>query len=226
MTKATTRTRRKRPPLDADRIAAEAVALVDEEGLDALSFRALAKRLGCEAMSLYHHLPSKAHLLDAMVNICIAETPPPPRGPSPRERICTFAMAYRETAIRHPGVARVFLVHRMNHREGLAWLNGIVDIFEDAGLPPETGARLFRAIGYYLMGANLDEAMGYERGPSAAEPVPPEEAARDFPAIMRLGAHFGADNRRAFFDAGLEVMLDWLDDELDRAAARHTGTEG
>ena len=79
--------RRKKPDLSADKIAAEAMALVDESGLDGLSFRALGKRLGCEAMSLYHYYPSKQHLIDALVNICIAETPVPEPGPSPRERL-------------------------------------------------------------------------------------------------------------------------------------------
>ncbi|MBP7596723.1 MAG: helix-turn-helix transcriptional regulator, partial [Candidatus Microthrix sp.] len=41
-------------PLTPDRIVWAAVELVDDEGLDALSMRKLARRLGVEAMSLYH----------------------------------------------------------------------------------------------------------------------------------------------------------------------------
>ncbi len=40
---------------------------MDEEGVDALTMRSLARRLGVEAMSIYHHIPSKDDLLDGVV---------------------------------------------------------------------------------------------------------------------------------------------------------------
>ena len=62
-----------RPALNRDRVVAEAVALADEQGLAALSMRALAGRLGVEAMSLYHHVANKDALLDAMVDAVFGE---------------------------------------------------------------------------------------------------------------------------------------------------------
>ena len=59
--------------LSRDRIAAAALALVDREGLTALSTRRLGDELGCEAMSIYHHFPSKAHLMDALLDLMLAE---------------------------------------------------------------------------------------------------------------------------------------------------------
>ena len=47
--------------------------LADEQGLAALSMRALAGRLGVEAMSLYHHVAGKEALLDAMVDAVFGE---------------------------------------------------------------------------------------------------------------------------------------------------------
>ena len=66
----TTAERAKKParqPLTSERIATEALALVDAEGVDALTMRSLARRLGVEAMSIYHHIPSKDDLLDGVV---------------------------------------------------------------------------------------------------------------------------------------------------------------
>jgi predicted RNase H-like nuclease len=62
-----------RPPLTRDRVVAQAVALADEQGVAGLSMRALAARLGVEAMSLYHHVANKEALLDAMVDAVFAE---------------------------------------------------------------------------------------------------------------------------------------------------------
>ena len=58
--------------LSRDRILAEAQALTAADGLAALSTRRLAERLGVEAMSIYHHFPSKRHLFDALVDQAIA----------------------------------------------------------------------------------------------------------------------------------------------------------
>src|SRR5262245_27583882 len=60
-------------PLSRERIAAAAMALVDREGLEALSTRRLGEELGCEAMSIYHHFPGKAHLMDALVDLMLAD---------------------------------------------------------------------------------------------------------------------------------------------------------
>lgn len=64
---------RTRSSLSRERVIAQAVALADEKGLAALSMRALAGRLGVEAMSLYHHVAGKEALLDAMLDVVFAE---------------------------------------------------------------------------------------------------------------------------------------------------------
>jgi len=54
------------PKLDTERIVAAAFAMLDDEGLDGLSMRALAGRLGVQAPALYWHFTSKNALLSAM----------------------------------------------------------------------------------------------------------------------------------------------------------------
>jgi TetR/AcrR family transcriptional regulator, tetracycline repressor protein len=51
----------------------EAVALVDTQGLTALTMRSLGRRLGVEAMSIYNHVPGKDALLDGLVEIVLSE---------------------------------------------------------------------------------------------------------------------------------------------------------
>lgn len=206
--------RRKREPLSAERIATEAMALVDEAGLEALSFRALGKRLGCEAMSLYHYFPSKQHLIDALVNICLAEIEVPPPGPGARARIRQFCLNYRDCVLRHPAFAPVLTTHRLNHREGLAKLDACIEMFESDRAGYERKAALFRVISYFMTGAAIDEALGYAKGPSAAEPVALDEARRDFPHIMGVGAYFGKENHLRYFETGLDLILDWVEAEL------------
>lgn len=63
----------KRKALSRDRVMAAARQRADADGLAAITMRGLAADLGVEAMSLYHHVPSKAALLDGMVEALLAE---------------------------------------------------------------------------------------------------------------------------------------------------------
>lgn len=58
-----------REALSRDRIVAAALDLVDEEGLEGLTMRALGRKLGVEAMALYHYFPSKDALIEAIGEI-------------------------------------------------------------------------------------------------------------------------------------------------------------
>ena len=218
----TVRRTKKRTPrasaLSAGHIAQEALALVDSEGLHAFSFRRLAKRLNCEAMSIYHYFSSKQHLIDAMVTICLSEVDVPDPELPLREAMRQFAHDYRATALRHPEFAIILVTHRLNHREGLDWLDRGIGILGN-DLPLAKKAELFRVFSYFISGAAVDEAMGYAKGPGAADPYPTEDAIRDFPTIVDLGAYFGPENREAFFDAGIDVLLDWFERELATASS-------
>ena len=54
--------------LDRQQVLDAAIRLLDDEGLDALSFRTLAGRLGVQAPTLYWHIESKTALIDALAD--------------------------------------------------------------------------------------------------------------------------------------------------------------
>jgi AcrR family transcriptional regulator len=59
-------------PLDRERIARAALALIDDQGIDQLSMRRLGAALGVEAMALYHYFRNKAELLDGVLDLVLA----------------------------------------------------------------------------------------------------------------------------------------------------------
>lgn len=73
--RAPTPTRGPRSDLDTAQVVDAAVALADVEGLDGLSMRNLARRLGCSPMALYTHVPGKGELLDLMLDAIMGELP-------------------------------------------------------------------------------------------------------------------------------------------------------
>src|SRR3954452_11004318 len=55
-------------PLERDEILDRAYAIISAEGIDALSMRRLAKELGVTPMAIYHHVPNKPALLQALID--------------------------------------------------------------------------------------------------------------------------------------------------------------
>ena len=207
--------RTRKPELDRERIELAALELVEKEGLAEFSMRKLGAALGVQAMSLYHHFPSKAHLFDALLDRLIGETTKVCAVARPwRERVRLFCIAYRDLARRHPEFSRYMILHRMNTRGGLAWLEAVVSMFGGPGVDVETAARAFRCVGYYLMGAVLDETAGDARGPSAAEPVPAAEQSEIAPTVMRFGPYFQPEHWDGTFLVGLDLLLDGFERKL------------
>ncbi|HEX2994042.1 MAG TPA: TetR/AcrR family transcriptional regulator [Anaerolineales bacterium] len=54
-------------------IVTAAIEIADNNGLDALSIRSVAERLGVGAMSLYTHVPGKAELIDLMLDTAYSQ---------------------------------------------------------------------------------------------------------------------------------------------------------
>ena len=201
----------KREPLTKERIVLKALELVEREGLHGFSFRKLADDLRCEAMSIYYHFPSKAHLFDAMVAHCLGKIEWVPDDAPWREALRHGFASFREVTHQHPAFNQFLVVYRMNSPEGLGMLEKILGIFLRAGFSPEQAARYFRLTGYYLMGATLDETSGYAKGPSAAETVPEAILARDFPTVVAVEPYFKASSFDATFFTGLDLLLDGIE---------------
>jgi len=195
------------PGLSRERIIDAALAQVERHGLEALTMRKLGEALGVEAMSLYHFFPSKRHLLDALVDAAISSVEFPAQSLQPVERMRRTMRAYREMAHRHGRLYPVIAVHRLNTPTGVKFIEKVLKIAYDITGDEETAARSFRSLGYYLMGAALDETMGYAKGPSAAEPVDGAFIARECPLLARSAKYFQRDQWDRTFEQGMEDML-------------------
>ena len=206
------------PGLSRERIIQAAIAQVERLGLEAFTMRKLGEALGVEAMSLYHFFPSKQHLVDALVDTAIASVEFPPESLPPVERMRRTMRAYRDMAHRYGRLYPVIAVHRLNTPTGVTFIEKVLRIAYDITGDEEQAARSFRALGYYLMGAALDETMGYAKGPSAAQPVDGAFIARECPLLARSAKYFQRDQWDRTFEQGMENML--------RALTERDGTTG
>jgi TetR/AcrR family tetracycline transcriptional repressor len=83
-----TATRSRRRGLSRARVVDAALELVDEQGLAAVTMRALAARLGVEAMSLYRHVENRDKLFDAVVDRIVNELSTDDQVPERPEHGC------------------------------------------------------------------------------------------------------------------------------------------
>ncbi|MEV0594123.1 TetR/AcrR family transcriptional regulator [Nonomuraea cavernae] len=103
------RTSRKgKPDLSVGRIVGAAIEVADSEGLQALSMRRVAERLGVGTMSLYTYVPGKPELLDVMLDTVYGETARPEEVPGGwRGRLELIARENWALYLRHPWLLQV-----------------------------------------------------------------------------------------------------------------------
>lgn len=100
--------RKGKPDLSVDRIVRAAIEVADTEGLQALSMRRVAERLGVGTMSLYTYVPGKPELLDVMLDTVYGETARPEDVPGGwRARLELIARENWALYQRHPWLLQV-----------------------------------------------------------------------------------------------------------------------
>lgn len=211
-----------RTPLNPERIAAAALALIDRDGLDALSMRRLGHELGVEAMALYHHFPSKGRLLDAVMDLLVAEVEVPVPGTMPAlERMRLTLGRYRQLAVRHPAAFSLLAGRRFNSPGAFAFYEQVLGILAEMGLNPRQSARWFRTLGYFLSGAGLADIASRELERDATR-LALQHAPQTIPLphVAAVAPYLRVDQLDDVFDFGVQVLLGALQEEITRPRAR------
>lgn len=170
---------RGRPPgreegISPAKILSEALTILDSEGLDALTMRALALRAGVNPMTIHYHFTDRDGLIKALAEQVYADVATPAEG-SVRAQVEGLLMAYRMKVVAHPSLTlaifnrpAVFPDHAKRITDSLgALLQGL-------GLPPGRALLWVHILVDYTHGAALATAMDAESG--AMPPAANEEA--------------------------------------------------
>lgn len=122
--------------ITAAKIVAAALALADDEGLAAVTMRAVAERVGVSTMSVYTYVPGKPELLDLMVDALYLSMERPDWGAqSWRERLEAVAESNRMLLAAHPWMTEVAALSRPPLGPGvMAKYEHELSAFDGAGL--------------------------------------------------------------------------------------------
>jgi len=219
------RSRRPRASLTREAIVDAAAEILDERGIDGLTMRAVAERLGAGAMSLYRHVDGREELLDLVIARLTSEIPDRPTSGDWRADLVLLARDMRAALLRRPNLTVLLTSRAGAAGGGLPTLDRALGILRRAGLSPADAAFANHALGNYVAGAALWEAVGLggatgearaQRAREAADAVA-QVPADVYPDVAwASGALFSgtADDR---FEFGLATLLDGIARRAGRA---------
>ena len=157
---ARTSPRREQPALSRERIVAEAVCLLDQQGPEALSMRMLGRRLEVGATSMYRHVANKDELVELVADEVYTEVEVPDAdGPGRwRSSVAAAARSLRAMVLRHPWVTA--RLGRARSGPNLARASErMLDVLESGGFDRAEGRDAVSAVVAYVVGTVTSEAV-------------------------------------------------------------------
>ncbi|MFD8413385.1 TetR/AcrR family transcriptional regulator [Streptomyces sp. NPDC059650] len=204
--------RPRKPLLNRDLIVEAAGALVDAEGLEAVSTRRLAAALGVSGPSLYNHFRTKDEILEAVADAVSARVDlsvfedVAGGGRDWREALRAWAHSYRDALADHPNIVPVLARGPGRRPAGLRLADAVFGAMTAAGWPPAQATRIGALMRYFILGSAVGSfARGFVDDETAYDPA-------DYPHLGR--AHLLAERQREVdegaFETGLTALLDGL----------------
>lgn len=199
--------------MEREKILDAALALLNEVGLDQLTTRRLADRLGVQQPALYWHFRSKADLLDAL-NTLMLERFHVHRAPDPGESWDDFTLAtarsFRRAMLAVRDGARLNAGTRPDASQ-FADAERQLALYVDAGFSPQEAFTISISVARYVTGFVLEEQDESTRDElmSAHEESPLKEVAA-YPilsAALQPLFDAGTINTEAAFEGGLGYMV-------------------
>ena len=150
---------RSESPLSRERIVATAVELLDAQGLDGLTMRRLADRLGSGVMSLYWHVDNKEDVFDLALDSVLEYRGPPQIAESEdwREEVAHKLEDWRAIMLRHPWSASL-LPRRALGPNILGRLELLSKSLSGAGVSDADLNVAIWSLWNYVMGATITRA--------------------------------------------------------------------
>ncbi len=176
-----------------------ALAIADEDGLDGVSMRAVAARVGVSPMALYPYVGSKDALLDGLVGRLLGQLPAP-SGPDWRAGLREAAHAIRALARAHPSAFVLLLSRPSVTPDAARMVDAVYQALLEAGVPPAGVPRLERMVSTFVLGFALSEVNGRF---AVGQPGLRARRGADLPAHATLAAHLEDVDWDAEFEADL-----------------------
>jgi AcrR family transcriptional regulator len=205
------RLQRRRPRaegLTIERIVDEALALVDGEGLEALTVRALAARFDTSSATLYRHVASRVELLILLVDQVLGEIRLPDPALDGRRKVVLLSTELRRVLLAHPRVVPALRAAPLRGPNAVRCADaGLANLLEH--YPPDLAVPAYLAMIDYVLGSVFFESA---RATPESGGGPPDEA----PTLEANWDDVSLSDSDRVFAFGLETFLTGLDHRAAR----------
>ncbi len=204
-----------RHALTRERVVAEALAVISTDGAQALSMRALARRLGVVPGALYRHVRSKEQLHDLILDAVLAEVDCRTDPALPwTAQVAMLAHRLRAVLENHPGIAALLKTRDPVSPASLALAEAFLAPLHAADLPGRQAALAFRLIYDYTLGFALagpaspaEQRLGDSAARQRLHTFLRSLPASSFPTLAAHGTDAWADDREERFTSGLDTLI-------------------
>lgn len=189
--------------------------LLDEDGLDALSMRKLATRLGVKSPALYWHFKNKHELLDEMARLLVSAQPPGPPAEEDRweDWLLRFATDRRQTLLCRRDGARLVVGSRGTEGTLIA-LDAAIAALIGRGFTAVQALRALMTINAFVLGFVQEEQADSQRHADTGETRPEdrlveqrEQLLHGTPALAEAIGAGGDPGGTAAFEDGLAMII-------------------
>jgi len=210
-----------RPPVTRAAVVDAALDLLAEAGLEAVSFRRIARALGVAGPTLYWHVENKRQLMDLMADELLRRTgrtyAPPEPGQPWWEWLRTDARQVFAALISTRDAPRVLAGNRPTP-ESFAGIERALAVLVEAGLTPGQAQQTLFAIGAYVIGSATEWQAEAERQRAHPSPDRDDDALdllaagplADQPMLLAAIGELLDTPDTSAFEYGLDLLIDAL----------------
>ncbi|MFH9393730.1 TetR/AcrR family transcriptional regulator C-terminal domain-containing protein [Streptomyces sp. NPDC017413] len=207
---------RQEPPLTRGRITEAAIALLDEEGMERLTMRHLAERLGIGATTLYWHVDTKDDVVDLATDAIFAEAPlPDGHAENWQENVVALLSGCRTMLLRHPWSAALPLRQRPSIGPNfLTWLEFLQATLSRAGFKAQqTQASCWLLYNHVLGSAASQSNLQWSVDHRAAAQEELRRQQDQYPTLVEY-EYMLDEGWEENFHLGVKLVLDGLEAQL------------
>lgn len=197
-------------PVSREQIVNEALALLDESGLDGLTLRKLAARLGVKAPTLYWHVSSKADLIDELAETILraelADLPAPAHDW--RDWLADAIGRFRRAMLAHPDGARIVSAAQLSATMA-AFSDQAMSVLVSHGVPLRQARLTVLVAERFTIGHVLEE-QAPPPDEAAVAAIDPDTLASEYPTLVAAVNDYFAAGRTVddIFRDSIQLIVD------------------
>ena len=211
-------------PITRAAVLANALEIIDRNGIEGLSMRRLGEAVGRDPMVLYRHVPNKAAVLDGVAEMVFEQLSLDTTRPDWAAALRHLAHDFRDLARAHPNVVPLLVTRPLATPLGmrpqgmLRQLEDVLALLTGVGFSGADAVLVYRALFGFLYGHVLTELQEAIERPEETDDVLRLGLYRlqisEFPRLRELAPTWAAYDGLAELDRGLDILLSGLAAQL------------